>query len=42
MEAEIERQIMYSHCVSAQRIMKETSADSCAHQGEDNIAIRSH
>lgn len=30
---------MQSHCVSAQRIMKETSADGCVHQ-EDNFAIR--
>lgn len=33
---------MYSHCLGAQRIMKETTADCCAQQGEDNFAMRSH
>lgn len=33
---------MYGHCISAQSIMKEITADRCAHQGEENFAMRSH
>lgn len=31
---------MCSHCTGGQRIMKETTADCCAQQGEDHFAMK--